>query len=105
MALMVDTAVDAATTRAGLDLPLDPVPVLLPDSAMCSATVARAGLARCLAIGLTAAMHAGRYQWQGTFPVADAVDRAAWDVLSDTGNGNPDDAAGWPVRAPGRSRH
>jgi hypothetical protein len=39
-------------------------------------------LSRALAIGLTAAVHAGRYRWEGTFRVTDAIDRAGWDVLA-----------------------
>ncbi|GAB3849152.1 hypothetical protein GCM10029963_33110 [Micromonospora andamanensis] len=47
----------------------------------CAAETGRYVLGRGLAIGLTAAVHAGRYRWEGTFHATDAVDRAAWDVL------------------------
>jgi hypothetical protein len=55
VALMVDTDVEARTFGAALDMPLDPLPVPLPDTPACCASVARAVLARCLAVGLTAA--------------------------------------------------
>lgn len=95
LALMVDTAIDAADTGAELDMPLDPLPAPIPHDRACCATAARAVLARCLAIGLTVAVHTGRYRWEGTFRVTDAIDRAAWDVLAlappsetvDAGNG------------------
>ncbi|MGC9665970.1 hypothetical protein ACNTMW_05365 [Planosporangium sp. 12N6] len=89
VALMVDTAAEARDTGTDLDMSLDPVPELVPDCPACAAWVARRVLARCLATGLTAAVHAGRYRWEGTFRLGDAVDRAAWDVLSadaDTGS-------------------
>jgi hypothetical protein len=58
--------------------------------------VARAALARCLAVGLTAAC-AGRCQWEGAFPIGAAIDRAAWDVLSHAGSEAAGEAAGRPV--------
>jgi hypothetical protein len=93
LALMVDTDVEARTCGAALDLPLDPLTAPMPDRPACCAGVARAVLTRCLAVGLTAAVDAGRYQWVGTFPVSVAIDRAAWDVLSDTSNGRAADHA------------
>ncbi|HEY2673123.1 MAG TPA: hypothetical protein VGJ07_22535, partial [Rugosimonospora sp.] len=54
----------------------------MPDCPACAADVARRALARCLAVGLTGAVHAGRYVCEGTFRVRDAIDRAGWDVLS-----------------------
>ncbi|MDQ7905970.1 hypothetical protein RB614_15770 [Phytohabitans sp. ZYX-F-186] len=82
VALMIDTAAEARTTGVELDMPLDPVPESVPDCPGCAARLARCVLARCLAVGLTAAVHAGRYRWEGTFHVGDAIDRAAWDLLS-----------------------
>jgi hypothetical protein len=82
VAVMVDTASEASATGAELTMVLEPVPVRLPDCPACAAGIARTALARCLAVGLTGAVHAGRYLWEGTFRVLDAVDRAGWDVLS-----------------------
>ncbi|NJP34798.1 hypothetical protein [Micromonospora thermarum] len=81
LALMIDTSVEASQTGAALDMPTAPLPAPMPDEPASAATAARTVLARALAIGLTAAVQAGRYRWEGTFPVADAIDRAAWDVL------------------------
>jgi hypothetical protein len=100
VALMVDTDAEARTVGAALDMPLDPLPAPAPDSSACCATVARTILARCLAIGLTAAVYAGRYQWEGTFPIGDAIDRAAWD-LCDAGDAAADNTAGRPVTRTG----
>lgn len=101
LALMVDTAAEAGDSGADLDMPLDPVPYPVPDCPACAAGTARYALGRCLAIGLTAAVHAGRYRWEGAFRVTDAIDRAAWDVLAtdgDPGNeGHPHDTTGRPV--------
>ena len=99
MALMVDTDVEARPLAAHLDVPLDPLPVPLPDTPTCCAAVAQTVLTRGLAIGLTAAVYAGRYQWEGTFPLSDVIDREAWDIL---GQERQDHAAGGPPRAPGR---
>jgi len=82
LAVMIDTADEAAGTGAALDIATAGAPVPMVDGPTGAATAARAVLARALAIGLTAAVHAGRYRWEGTFPVAEAIDRAAWDVLS-----------------------
>src|SRR5690606_6758479 len=82
IALMVDTAAEARDTGVALNMPLEPRAVAARAEQTCCAAVARTGLARCLAIGLTAAVHAGRYRWEGTFRVTEAVDRAAWDLLS-----------------------
>ena len=83
LALMVDTDAEASATGAALDMPVaGPWMAPMLDGPICTTTAARAVLARALAIGLTAAVHAGRYQWEGTFPVGAAVDRAAWDILS-----------------------
>lgn len=92
VAVMIDTASEARATGAELDMPLEPVPGPVPDCPACAAEVARRALARCLAVGLTAAVYKGRYVWEGAFRVADAIDRAAWDVLA-TGA----DAAGCPA--------
>ncbi|MFI7553535.1 hypothetical protein ACIBQ2_27785 [Micromonospora sediminimaris] len=81
MALMVDTSVEASDAGADLDMPLEPLPRPLPQCPASAAETGRYVLGRGLAIGLTAAVHAGRYRWEGTFRVTDAVDRAAWDVL------------------------
>lgn len=98
VAVMVDTDAEARTVGAALDMPLDPLPVPTPDTPACCASVARTVLARCLAVGLTAAVYAGRYRWEGTFPIGDTIDRAAWDILSETGSGTAaDDMAGQPV--------
>ncbi len=98
IALMVDTDAEARTVGVALDTPLAP----LPDSSACCASVARTALARCLAVGLTAAVYAGRYHWEGAFPISDAIDRAAWDVLSDAGSATAaDDTAGRPATRAG----
>lgn len=91
MALIVDTQ-DA--DRPELDVALDPIPAPLPGDPACCAAVARTALARCLAVGLTAAVHTGRYQWEDTFRVADTLDRVAWDILADTSLGTGPRAAG-----------
>jgi hypothetical protein len=83
VALMVDTDADARMVGAVLDMSLDPLPVPIPATPACCASVAHRVLTRCLAVGLTAAVYAGRYLWEGTFLIGDAIDRAAWDVLSD----------------------
>lgn len=89
LALMLDTANEARATGADLDMSLDPVPEPVPDCAGRAAGQARCVLARCLAVGLTAAVHAGRYRWEGTFPVDDAIERAGWDLLgTDAGHGD-----------------
>lgn len=82
VALMVDTAAEARDTGSELNVSLEPRTLAAPPEPFCRAAVARAVLARCLAIGLTAAVYAGRYRWEGTFRVTDAIDRAAWDLLS-----------------------
>jgi hypothetical protein len=101
VALMVDTDVEACAVGAALDMSLDPLPAPVPDSSACCASVARAVLARCLAVGLAAAVYAGRYQWEGAFPIGADIDRAAWDVLSDAGSETADDTAGRPVTRTG----
>jgi hypothetical protein len=88
LALMIDTAAEARSSGVELDTPLDPVPEAVPNCPGCAARLARCVLARCLAVGLTAAAHAGRYRWEGTFHLGDTIDRAAWDLLS----ANCDDA-------------
>jgi hypothetical protein len=99
VALMVDTGVEARTTGADLDVSLEAVPAPVPDCAGCAARQARCVLARCLAVGLTAAVHAGRYRWEGTFPVGDTVDRAAWDMLpADAGHSGHTDRHGSTTR-------
>lgn len=89
MAVMVDTAAEAATTGAELGMPVQPVPEVMPDCPACTAQVARRALGRCLAVGLTAAAYTGRYVWDGTFRVADAIDQAGWDVLATGAAGCP----------------
>jgi hypothetical protein len=96
LAVMIDTAAEAGTTGAALDRATAPLLVPTPDSPACCATTARAVLARALAIGLTAAVHAGRYRWEGTFRVADAIDSAAWDVLTTGATTAPSDPTGRP---------
>lgn len=98
LADMVDTAFEASATGAELDIQLEPVPERVPDCPGCATEVARRALARCLAVGLTAAVHTERYVWEGTFRVADAIDRAAWDVLASGA-----DAAGCPASDTGTS--
>ncbi|RZU48762.1 hypothetical protein EV385_0486 [Krasilnikovia cinnamomea] len=90
LARMVDTAVEAATTGADLDMPLPATPVALPTSPDESAQGCRRVLARALAIGLTAAVHTGRYHWEGQFRVREVTDRETWDLL-------PADTATQPV--------
>ena len=86
VAVMVDTGSEASATGAELDTPLDPVPERVPDCPDCACRVARRALARCLAVALTVAVHTERCLWEGTFRVAEAIERAGWDVLS----GHPD---------------
>jgi hypothetical protein len=93
LALMVDTAAEARPTAAELGMVTTPLPVPVPDGPACCAALGRAALGRALAIGLTAAVHAGRYRWEGTFLVADAIDRAAWDVLAAPATVAPADTA------------
>lgn len=95
-AIMIDTAVEAAETGTRLGMPTDPAPARMPDCPACVGDVARRALARCLAVGLTAASHTQRYTWEGTFRVADAIECAGWDVL-----GPGPDAAGCPSRNAG----
>jgi hypothetical protein len=95
-ALMIDTALEASAAGAELNMALDPVSERMPDCPACAADVARRALARCLAVGLTGAVHAGRYTWEGTFRVRDAIDRAGWDVLT-TGT----DGGGCPANGTG----
>jgi hypothetical protein len=103
MALMVDTS-DASASRADLDMPFDALPAPVPQDHESDTPVARVMLARCLAVGLSAALHAGRYRWENTFRVTDAVDRAAWDVLSADEQGLPTTGrrTGRPTRPAGR---
>lgn len=83
IALMVDTAAEAADVGADLAMATAPIPAAFPDSPGCGAVLGRTVLARTLAIGLTAAVHAGRYQPADTFRVGRIVEREAWDVLAD----------------------
>jgi hypothetical protein len=93
VAVMVDTASEAAATGAELDIRLEPVFEPVPDCPACAAKAARRALTRCLAVGLSAAVHTGRYVWEGTFRVAHAIDEAAWDVLAPGPPGCPADAS------------
>ena len=87
VAVMIDTGSEAHKTGADLGVSLEPVSARVPDCFGCAAEVARLALARCLAVGLTAALQASRYTWEGTFRVAEAIERAGWDVLSTPGGG------------------
>ncbi|MFC7280168.1 hypothetical protein ACFQS1_39945 [Paractinoplanes rhizophilus] len=101
-AVMVDTAVEAAETGVRLDMPIDPVPEGMPDCPACAADVARRALTRCLAVGLTAAVHTQRYTWEETFRVGALIERAGWDVLN-TGADTaacPSHDTGVPLRDP-----
>jgi hypothetical protein len=101
MALMVDTAAEARAAGADLDMPLEPLTAPLPHNRACCAELARTVLSRCLAIGLTAAVHTGRYGWEGTFRVTDAIDTAAWDVLNaDTSTSDHDRPTADPAASP-----
>ncbi|WP_148083734.1 hypothetical protein [Micromonospora sp. Llam0] len=82
VAVMIDTAAEAAATGAELDMHLEPVSVPVPTCPTCASGVARSALARCLAVGLTAAVHTDRYTWEGTSRVTETIDRAAWDVFT-----------------------
>jgi hypothetical protein len=98
MATMVDTAIEAGDAGADVGMSLDPVHQPIPECAQCAADTGRHVLGRGLAIGLTAAVHAGRYRWEGRFRVTEAIDRAAWDVLGPGGIGaHPHDATWRPV--------
>ncbi|GAA2471471.1 hypothetical protein Ahu01nite_078840 [Winogradskya humida] len=85
LAVIVDTGTEAGMTGADLGTPLEPTPMQIPECRHCAGEVARRALARCLAVGLTAALHTSRYTWEGTFRVPDAIERAGWDVLSSPG--------------------
>jgi hypothetical protein len=85
VAVMIDTGSEANKTGADLGMPLQPAPEQVPDCPDCAAQVARRALTRCLAVGLTAALHTSRYAWEGTFRVPEAIERAGWDVLSGPG--------------------
>nr|WP_221375094.1 hypothetical protein [Actinoplanes polyasparticus] len=89
VAVMIDTGSEANKTGADLGMSLEPVPERVPDCPYCVAEVARRALARCLAVGMTAALHASRYTWEGKFCVSDAVEQAGWDVLSQPGGTCP----------------
>lgn len=104
MAVMVDTAVEASNTGAALDVAVTPPRPSTPAGPGWSAAAARAVLARCAAIGLTAAVHAGRYRWAGTFGLSDAIDRAAWDMLTPYANGAAGGDAGPPVASVARTQ-
>lgn len=80
MALVVDTAAEASDTARDLNLPTDPA---APAEDPTCADRARAVLAQCLAVGLTAAVYAGRYRLEGNAPIAEAIERAGWDLLTD----------------------
>lgn len=87
VAVMIDTGSEANKTGADLGMSLEPVPEQVPDCPGCAAEVARRALARCLAVGLTAALHTSRYAWEGRFCLPEAIERAGWDVLSNLGGG------------------
>lgn len=79
---MIDTVHDVpGCDHPALDVSLDPLRVSGPVEPAAASALAAASLARGLAIGLVAAVHAGRFRWSGTFPVRDAVANAAWDLL------------------------
>ena len=80
MALMVDTASEARNAGTGLSLPLDPGG---PLDEMSCCDRAQAALARCLAIGLAACVHAGRYRVEAAFPVDEVIQRVGWDLFTD----------------------
>jgi hypothetical protein len=83
IALMVDTSVEGNNSGAELDTLLEPpVAAPVPHTRACGAELARTALARSLAIALTAAIHTGRYKWDGTFRVDKAIDQSAWDILA-----------------------
>ncbi|WBB97223.1 MULTISPECIES: hypothetical protein [unclassified Solwaraspora] len=63
MATMVDTAIEAGDAGADVGMSLDPVHQPIPECAKCAADTGRHVLGRGLAIGLTAAVHAGRYRY------------------------------------------
>jgi hypothetical protein len=95
MALMVDTSAEARDTSRGLNLPVDPASA--PESTESCAGLARAVLTRCLAIGLTAAVHTGRYRLEGTFPVHGTVERAGWDLFASHAPPEPATPTGEPA--------
>ena len=77
----MDTDKEARDSQADLDVTLDPLPVRTAGGvascvALGQATLAHATPARCLAIGLTAARQTGRYRWDATFGVQEAIRRA-----------------------------
>lgn len=84
IAHMLDTCLDVPESeRPELDVSLDPL-TIANDGRMdydIAAVITVRSLARCLAIGLTAAVHTGRFRWDGTFPVQAAVAENAWDVF------------------------
>lgn len=99
IALMVDTSAEASTVAAELDPDVGSLHVTCRCTS-CAPSLARVALARCLAIGLTAAAHTGRYRWERRFDTSDAIDRAGWDVLS----GDPDANGSPEFRASAGSR-
>jgi len=84
IAHMVDTCLDVPDSeRPELHVSLDPL-LIVDDGQMgydLAAVIAVRSLARCLAIGLTAAVHTGRFRWTGTFSAQSAVAENAWDVF------------------------
>ena len=88
LAVMIDTGSEANKTGADICMSLEPVAERVPDCPGCTGQVAQRALARCLGVGLTAALHTSRYTWEGSFCVPEAIERAGWDVLlSDIGGG------------------
>lgn len=89
VALMVDTSAEASDTASSLGLEVGAM-ARCGGVYSCPASAAHATLADCLAIGLTAAVHTGRYSCRSRFDVRDAIELAGWDVLADiTSQGGP----------------
>jgi hypothetical protein len=87
LATMIDTGLDLTGQSLPLDAPLDlPQVMTIPETAADASRVAQHALQCCLAIGLTAAAHAGRMTWTHTFPVVAAVSTTAWDVFAARSN-------------------
>ena len=85
IAHMLDTCLDVPESeRPELDVSLDPL-TIVDDGRMdydLAAVIAVRSLARCLAIGLTAAVHTGRFRWDGAFSAQAVIANAAWDVFN-----------------------
>jgi hypothetical protein len=89
VALMIDTAVEAHPVADALGFTLAALPAPIPNTPSCAGALAREALARCLAVGLTAAVHAGRYRWEGSLRLGHVIDRNGWDLFDTPAPSDP----------------